>query len=175
MRTTLASPASLRRLLLLAPVLATLAGCGGDFFSYPPQVRGNRVDEEEMSQLVIGTSTRQDATTLLGSPTAKATFDDNTWIYASEVTKPVIAGTLGVENQQVVVLTFDQKGVLASIQKKTDKDALPVEMVSRTTPSPGTEASFLQQLLGNVGRFSTGTLGPNTQGQQGTSTNPGNF
>ena len=34
-----------------------------------------------------------------------------------------------------------------------EQDALPVSVVSRTTPSPGTEASFLQQLLGNIGRF----------------------
>lgn len=165
-----------RRLALGALLLPALAGCE-DFFSFPPQVRGNRVDDDQISQLVIGTSTRQDATALLGSPTAKATFDDNTWIYASEITKPVIAGTLSVEDQRVYLLTFDAKGTLAKIEKKTEKDSLPVDVVARTTPSPGTEASFLQQLLGNVGRFTPGggTLSPNTQGQQGTSTNPGNF
>jgi outer membrane protein assembly factor BamE (lipoprotein component of BamABCDE complex) len=163
------------RFALAIAVLATLAGCGtSDFFSYPPQVRGNKVDPEVLAQLVPGTSTRQDVTAVLGSPTAKATFDDNTWIYISEVTRPVIAGTQGVEDQQVYVLSFDDKGTLKGVQKRTKDDSLPVNIVSRTTPSPGTEATWLQQLLGNVGKFSAAAPVSN-QGAQGTSTNPGNF
>ncbi len=162
--------------MLAACLLGPLAGCGtNDFFAYPPQVRGNKVDADALTQLVVGTSTRQDATALLGSPTTKAPFDDNTWIYISEVTRPVIAGTQGIEDQHVYVLTFDQKGVLTGVDKRSLKDAQPVQVVSRTTPSPGTEASFMQQLLGNVGRFGTAPVGLSNQGAQGSSTNPGNF
>jgi hypothetical protein len=32
-------------------------------------------------------------------------------------------------------------------------------VIARTTPSPGTEASFLQQLLGNIGRFNPAGVG----------------
>ncbi len=168
--------APLRRLGLLAATLFPLAGCGGQFWSFPEQVRGNRVDEEQIAQLVVGTSTRQDATALIGSPTAKAAFDDNTWIYASEITRPVIAGTNGVQDQLVYVLSFDPKGVLTGIEKRTQSDSLPVNVVERTTPSPGTEASVLQQLLGNIGRYNPGALAnPSTTGQQGSATNPGNF
>jgi outer membrane protein assembly factor BamE (lipoprotein component of BamABCDE complex) len=158
----------------LAGVLISLAGCQlPDFLSFPPQVRGNRVDEEQLAQLVPGTSTRQDATALLGSPTAKATFDDNIWIYISEITRPVIGGMQGVEDQRVYVLTFTDKGVLTGVQKRTQADSLPVDVVSRTTPSPGTEATLLQQLLGNVGKFNASPA--SNQGAPGTSTNPGNF
>jgi len=168
--------ATLRRLTLVAALVGPLAGCGGTggLFSFPPQVRGNRVDEEVLAQLVPGTSTRQDVIALIGSPTARATFDDNTWIYISEVTRPVIAGTQGVEDQQVDVLTFNEQGVLKAVARKTQEDALPVEVVDRTTPSPGTEASWWQQLLGNVGKF-TAAAPDSKQGAQGTSTNPGNF
>jgi len=163
----------LTRLMPAAALAALLSGCAmPDFLSYPPQVRGNKVDAEELAQLVPGTSTRQDVTALLGSPTAHATFDDNTWIYIAQITRPVIGGFQGVEDQQVTVLTFDAKGVLTGIQKKTLADSMPVDVVARTTPSPGTEASILQQLLGNVGRFSPA---PTSSGGQGSSTNPGNF
>ncbi len=168
--------AGLRRLTLVSCLAATLAGCGGtgDFFSFPPQVRGNKVDEESLGQLVPGTSTRQDVVALIGSPTAKAAFDDNTWIYISEVTRPVIAGTQGVEDQHVFVVTFDQKGIMTGVAKKTQDDSKPVEVVDRTTPSPGTEASWWQQLLGNVGKFSAAAPDSNP-GKQGSSSNPGNF
>jgi outer membrane protein assembly factor BamE (lipoprotein component of BamABCDE complex) len=58
----------------------------------------------------------------------------------------------------VVVLTFDQQGVLRSIDTRSQDDSVDVAVVSRSTPAPGNSASFLQQLLGNVGKFSpTGT------------------
>jgi outer membrane protein assembly factor BamE (lipoprotein component of BamABCDE complex) len=134
-----------------------LAGCS--FFQSPPQVRGNRVDADALKELTPGTSTRADATALLGTPTAKATFDDNQWLYIGSLTRPLIGRTQGVMSQDVVVLTFNNQGVLQTVQKLDQGDSLPVDVVARATPSPGSEASILQQLLGNVGRFSPGGLG----------------
>ncbi len=139
-------------------------------------MRGNKVDPEAIAQLVPGTSTRNDVRSLIGSPTAPGAFNDNQWIYIGEVTTPVIAGTNKVDDQQIYVLSFDQSGVLTGISHKSMKDSMPVQVVSRTTPSPGSEPSFMQMLLGNVGKFSPGgaALGSGGTGQ-GTSTNPGNF
>jgi outer membrane protein assembly factor BamE (lipoprotein component of BamABCDE complex) len=137
------------RLLLLACLL--LGGCS--FFQAESQLRGNRVDADQLKELVHGTSTRADVTALIGSPTARATFDDNTWLYITEVTRPRIARVQGVLSQNVVVLTFNDQGVLQGVKKLNQEDSLPVSVVARATPSPGTEASFLQQLFGNIGRF----------------------
>ncbi len=141
----------------------------------PKQLRGNRVDADQLKELVPGTSTRADATSLLGSPTAKATFDDNTWIYIGETTRSRVGRTPGILQQDVVVLSFDNGGVLRGVKRLNQNDGLNVSVVSRATPSPGSEASFLQQLLGNVGKFSAG--GPSTSGQtpggSGAQTDPG--
>jgi outer membrane protein assembly factor BamE (lipoprotein component of BamABCDE complex) len=102
--------------------LLLLAGCS--FFEAPSQVRGNRVDPDQLSQLVPGTSTRADATALLGSPTAKASFDDNRWLYISEVTRPRIGRIQGVESQTVIALTFNDQGVLQHIEKLDKADSL---------------------------------------------------
>src|SRR6476660_7164447 len=126
-------------MLLLACLL--LGGCG--FFEAKEQLRGNRVDVEQLKELVAGTSTRADVTALIGSPTAKATFDDNTWLYVSEVTRPRIGRT-----QSVVVMSFTDQGVLQDVKQLNQDDSVPVSIVARQTPSPGTEASFLQQLFG---------------------------
>jgi outer membrane protein assembly factor BamE (lipoprotein component of BamABCDE complex) len=141
-----------------------LAACS--LFIPPTEVRGNKVDSDELRQLVPGTSTQADVTSLLGSPTAKGSFDPNSWFYISEVTRPIIGGTQHVLNQQVVMLTFNTQGVLQHVQTLNQRDAMSVPIVSGTTPSPGTEASFLQQLLGNVGRF-TPNAGPNSQSPSG--------
>ena len=128
-----------------------LGGCS--LFQAEPQLRGNHVDADQLKELVPGTSTRADVTALIGSPTAKATFDDNTWIYISEVTRPQIARTQGVLSQTVRGAEFNDQGVLRDVKQLDEDDLLPVSVVARTTPSPGTEASFLQQLFGNIGRF----------------------
>ncbi len=151
------STSSLTRLCAGLALITVLVGCeAGRYVTYPPQVRGNRVDPERIAELVPGTSTRGDVTALLGSPTMKATFDDNTWLYVSEVTRPRIASTQSVLEQQVVSISFDPKGVVTGMQTKTGDDAVPVSVVSRTTKSPGTDATFLQQLFGNIGRFGPG-------------------
>ncbi len=150
------------------PSLALL-GClllgGCSFFEAKQQLRGNHVDADQLKELVPGTSTRADVTALIGTPTAKATFDDNTWLYVSEVTRPRIARTQGVLSQNVVVLSFNGQGVLQDVKRLDQDDSVPVSIVARSTPSPGTEASFLQQLFGNIGRF-------NALGQNQTPTAP---
>jgi outer membrane protein assembly factor BamE (lipoprotein component of BamABCDE complex) len=150
----------LRAVLMGAVLAAPLAGCGlPDFMSFPPQVRGNRVSADLLKELVPGTSSRTDVASLIGSPTAKATFDDNTWLYITEVTKPMIGATNEVRDQQVLVLKFNQAGVLQSIDHKGVDDSLPVSVATRTTPAPGSDATIMQQLLGNVGKFSPGASG----------------
>jgi outer membrane protein assembly factor BamE (lipoprotein component of BamABCDE complex) len=152
------------RLLAAVLIAAAVAGCSlPAFMSYPPQVRGNKVDPQVLAQLVPGTSTRADVTSLLGSPTARATFDDNTWLYIDEVTKPVIAGTNRVLDQRVVALTFDEQGVLRSIDNKSQTDSVQVAVVSRTTPAPGNNTSFFGMLLGNIGKFTPGNAMPSTE------------
>lgn len=137
----------------------------------PRTLRGNKVDQDALKELVPGTSTRTDVTSLIGSPTAKATFDDNQWIYISETTRTRVGRTPGVLKQDVTVLTFDEKGVLRNVRQLNQDDSQDVQVVTRATPSPGSEASFLQQLLGNVGRFSAG---PSTSGGTSVGTSGGN-
>ena len=140
----------------------------------PPQTRGNKVDPDQLKELVPGTSTKADVTSLIGSPTQKATFDENSWLYITETTRPRVGRTLGVLDQGVVVLTFDDRGVLTGVKKYTQDDAIPVAVASRITPSPGTEASFMQQLVGNIGRLRpTGTGGFNSGGGSPNAATPG--
>ena len=143
-RLTLLPTAALGTLLLLA-------GCG--WLAPPPVVRGNHPEADQLKELVPGTSTRQDVTSLLGSPTAHATFDDNTWLYIGERTQKRVGEVPAVLSQKVVVVTFNVAGVLQHIETRDKADAMPVAVVARTTPSPGTEANFFQQLFGNIGRF----------------------
>ena len=139
---------------MLLTAAASISGCS--LVATPITQRGNKIDPDQLKELVVGTSTKADVTSLIGSPTARATFDDNRWLYISETTQIRIGRTPGVRAQDVVVMNFDQGGVLRGIRTLGQDDGKDVSMVSRSTPSPGSEASFMQQLLGNVGKFNTG-------------------
>ena len=57
------------------------------------------------------------------------------------------------------MLNFDTGGVLRGMKKLNQDDGRSVSVASGATASPGSEASFLQQLLGNVGRYNVGGIG----------------
>jgi outer membrane protein assembly factor BamE (lipoprotein component of BamABCDE complex) len=160
----------LRLASLLAPTLLPLGACSVFHIWDPLHARrGALIDPDSLKQLVPGTSTRADAISLLGSPTAKATFDDNSWLYITQVTSTRIGSVPGVIQQQVLVLNFDSSGTLKTIRQLDKHDAKQIAMAPGATPSPGSEAGFMQQLLGNVGKFTPAGI----PGGANSSTGPG--
>ena len=144
-----------------------LAGCS--LFQAQSTTRGDPVDLDSLKQLTPGVSTSADASALLGSPTAHETFDDNSWLYISQITRPRVGRLPGVLQQRVVVLNFDGNGVLRSMKVYNKGDARAVTMAPGTTATPGASVSVLQQLFGNVGRFTGAEDAGGTQGGGGVS------
>jgi outer membrane protein assembly factor BamE (lipoprotein component of BamABCDE complex) len=142
-----------------------LGGCS--LFEANPTTRGNPVGIDAIKQLTPGTTTTADATALLGSPTTRETFNENSWVYISQITRPRVGRLPGVLEQRVVVLNFDNTGTLRDVKVYGLKDAKTVDMTPGTTATPGSSASVLQQLFGNVGRFNGG--GGSTGPGSGTS------
>ncbi len=142
--------AGLRAVAALSGFLL-LPGCA--IFSDSPHYRGIAVSQHDLNELTPGVSSQADAQAVLGPPTVQEVFDNNNWIYISQVTKMRIARTEGVKQQHVVVLTFDNNGVLQSVSQKTLDDAVRVAMDSSQTPVPGGKAGFIQQLIGGVGSY----------------------
>ncbi len=164
-----------RNIALLLSLSGSLGACGIiHIFDPTLRQRGSLVDQDALRELIPGTSSRADVTALIGSPTARATFDDNTWIYISQTTSTRIGQTPGVRKQNVVILTFDQGGTLRGIAQRTKADGKQIAMAPGATPSPGSEASFMQQLFGNVGKFTPAGLPGGLGGQGPASQQPGN-
>ncbi len=139
-----------RTIAALAALLA-LPGCV--IFSDQPHYRGIAVSQHDLNELTTGLSSEADAQAVLGPPTVQELFNNNNWIYISQVTKMRIGQTEGVKHQHVVVLTFDNNGVLQNVRQKTLSDAVQVAMDSKQTPVPGGKAGFVQQLVGGVGSY----------------------
>lgn len=114
--------------------------------------RGNTVEDEQLQQIVVGESTREDVAKVLGTPTQMANFDDKTWYYIGQRTEKEAFFDPELKEQKIVTVEFTPEGKVASVQKSGSELARDVDIVNAKTPTYGKDLTILQQLLGNIGR-----------------------
>jgi outer membrane protein assembly factor BamE (lipoprotein component of BamABCDE complex) len=116
---------------------------------------GHQVRPEALAQLKPGVLTRDDVRRLLGSPSSVAPFEPNVWYYIGEKQETVAFFNPTVLERHVLIVNFDENGVLQSVGNLDVADGAPITPVSRETPTKGQELTIMEQLLGNLGRFNT--------------------
>lgn len=136
-------------LTVIALASALLAGCAKDI-----DARGNLPPPEALAQLSVGEQTRQDVRGLLGTPATTAVFDDETWYYISAHTTQYAFYPNHELDRTVYAVSFDQRGILKDVRKLGLEDGQNVNIAGRETPTKGREFSLIEQLIGNLGRFS---------------------
>lgn len=136
------------RLCAAAVLAAMLGACAAEV-----NIRGNQLDEEAFALLKPGQQNREQVIELLGSPTAVATFDSNLIYYITQRTRTVTYHSPEVLSRTVVAIHFGDDGRISEIKTLGLDDGKEVQLVDRTTPTPGRQFSLMQQLLGNLGRF----------------------
>ena len=123
--------------------------------------RGYVPDPQALERVRPGGQTRGDVADILGTPSSVTPFADDTWIYIQRKTSTVAFFEPRVLEQNVVVVAFDDAELVSDVRRYTLEDGKLIDPVSRKTPAPGKELTFLEQLVGNVGRF--GAPGGNTR------------
>jgi outer membrane protein assembly factor BamE (lipoprotein component of BamABCDE complex) len=139
-------------LLLVGAALGPFAAAG---CSTTVDQRGFAPTPGSVDKLELNTQSRDDVVRLIGSPSAVSTFNPNIWYYISEKQESWAFLRPEIVDQNVMQLTFNESGRLEGIKKYDQKDGEQITMVSRITPTAGKELTILEQILGNVGRFST--------------------
>ena len=137
----------LLQLLLVTTAMAGAAGCAGRI-----DTRGNLPDPERVSEVTVGQS-REDVADILGSPSSASAFGDDTWYYISKRTETLAFLAPKVTESNILVIQFDKAGKVAALDHRGLADAKDITPVARTTPTAGNELTFLDQLVGNFGRF----------------------
>lgn len=143
-----------------------LAAC-----SIPVDQRGNLPEKASLDQIKPGVSDKATVTRLLGSPSSIATFDTDCWYYISQKTKEVAFFRPELLDQEVVAIDFDKDGLVRDIRHRGLADRQAITPNPNATPAPGREFSFIEQLIGNFGKFSGQNTGGNNPG--GGSGGPG--
>ena len=122
-------------------------------------LRGNLPSPESLSKIQPGTTTEDEVQALLGTPSTTVNYGEDSWLYVSGRTETVAFFKPEEKERTVISINFDKTGKVKEVVKRTLADGKDVETVTRETPSAGKEMTVLEQLLGNVGRFSKDAKG----------------
>lgn len=109
---------------------------------------------ERVAQVRPGAADKLDVSEILGTPSAVANFDASTWYYISQRSSATAFFKPEIVEQIVLAVRFDDNDTVAAVDRFTLEDGRIVEPVERQTPTAGNELTLLQQLFGNIGRFS---------------------
>jgi outer membrane protein assembly factor BamE (lipoprotein component of BamABCDE complex) len=139
--------------------------------------RGHLPNPDKLAAIRPGATTRDEVVKILGTPSSTGVFNDKSWYYISRRTEQLAFFDPDVLDQQVYIVNFDDRGVVKALDHRTLKDGREIEPAPGATPAPGRELTFLEQIIGNVGRFNktggTSSGGSDTSTQTGRPYEPG--
>ena len=152
-----------KKLFLIAVLLAGISACRPIV-----DTKGHTTDPEDFKQIIIGQSRADDVQALLGSPTTRSNFGDETWYYINERKETFGMWAPEVADQMVTAVHFNAAHTVTAIDSYTKADGKAVQVVEKKTPTEGRHLSVVEQLLGNVGKFGGGPgrqIDPRTMGR----------
>jgi outer membrane protein assembly factor BamE (lipoprotein component of BamABCDE complex) len=141
--------------------MALVAGCAASV-----EQRGNLPSQDKIAEVHPGSTTKDEVIKILGSPSSVSIFSDKSWYYISRRTEQISFFDPDVVDQQVYVVNFDSQDVVKAVDHKGLEDGKEIIPVARATPAPGRELSFLEQVIGNLGKFNSAAGG--SSGGSGT-------
>lgn len=115
--------------------------------------RGQIPEAEDIALLEPGSSRKEDVLRLLGTPSHVSSFRKDTWYYIGHKSEAFAFFEPEILERNVLALNFDENGTLQKTQGFDLEDGQEIAPVERKTPTEGRELTFLQQMLGNIGRF----------------------
>lgn len=124
--------------------------------------QGFQVVDQAPADVKVGEA-RSAVLARLGSPTAKSTFDNDTWYYMSQLASHTAFYHERVNRRDVTAISF-AKGAeqVVAVNTYSLKDGRVIAFNGRETPTRGREMTVLEQLLGSI---SAGGVLPPDQNQ----------
>ena len=138
-------------LVMLSLGALLLGGCEAVY-----DTRGNQPDPDSVLQIQPGVDDRRQVAELLGSPSSVGTFNAKIWYYISKRTKTISFFDPEILDQEVLQITFDNAGLVSDMRIYGLENARTITPDPNITPTSGKELTILQQIMGNIGRFSSG-------------------
>lgn len=123
-----------------------LAGCS--------QIRAHKgvtLDPQMISAIQPGVDNKDSVEKVLGRPSFTGEFTPDDWYYFSRDVNQLAFRNPKVRDQVVLIVHFDSKGNVASVQRTGKELAMNVAPSGHKTPTLGRKRSFFEELFSNVG------------------------
>jgi outer membrane protein assembly factor BamE (lipoprotein component of BamABCDE complex) len=146
----------MKRAITMATIAAAvlLAGCA--------QMRAHKgavIDPQLASSIQAGVDNKDSVEKLLGRPTFVGQFTPDDWYYVSRDTSQLAFRNPRVIKENVMIVRFDPKGNVASVQRTGKELVMNVKPYGKQTPTLGRKRSFFEELFGNIGSVGPGAAG----------------
>jgi outer membrane protein assembly factor BamE (lipoprotein component of BamABCDE complex) len=125
--------------------------------------KGVVIDPQLASSVQPGVDNKDSVEKLLGRPSFTGEFTPNDWYYVSRDVNQVAFRNPRVTKQTVLIVRFDQKGNVASVDRTGKELVMNISPNHRSTPTLGRKRSFFEELFGNIGQVGA----PGLPGQSG--------
>ena len=129
-------------------------------------MNGFQAVDEKPQDIKANVDTRITVRAKLGSPSTTSTFDKDTWYYITQTADKVAYLKPQLKSRVVVEIRFDKDDKVTEVKELTMKDGFDIAYDKTETPTRGRELSFLEQLLGNIGRGGSSLPQDNDPGQR---------
>jgi outer membrane protein assembly factor BamE (lipoprotein component of BamABCDE complex) len=138
---------------VVALLVVLLAACTALY-----QNHGYVPRDEELAKVVVGTSTRDDVAKAVGRPSSTGLLTGGAWYFVGSRFRHYGPREPQEVDRQVVVISFDEGGTVANVERFGLEKGQVVVLSRRVTDSNIEGLSFLRQLLGNIGNVSAGQI-----------------
>lgn len=133
----------------------TLIGSLGSSCAPVSRISGYVPSEIEISDLRIGSSTKEDAIMKLGEPLTDGSSSANFLLYVQKKVEVIAFLRPRIDDRKVVKLTFDDRSILSGIDFYDEVAEEVFESDQNIVVSEGRKLTFWQQMFGNIGNFSS--------------------
>ena len=127
--------------------LAAMSGCGDRISSH-----GHVINESELKQITIGTTTKADIVQLLGQPSFAGAFETKKLYYSSQVMLQPVASFKQTQRRIIYIFPLNKNNVLEAIDLVNKDDGLTIAHIDDKTPTPGDTFGILDQVFTNMRR-----------------------
>ncbi len=114
-------------------------------------------DETLLAAVQPGVDNKESVQASLGRPTFVGQFDQNDWYYYARDTRQLAFAQPKATTQYVLKVRFDAGGNVVSANKSGIENIANISPNGDKTPTLGRNASFFEEVFGNIGSVGAGS------------------
>lgn len=107
----------------------------------------------DFDSIKVGVDTKDTVRQKIGSPSAAASFNSDSWYYVSQVTSQQSFLNMKIKDKKVIAIEFDKNNRVKAVHKDFSGCAKNVKPVERETKTLGDQDTVWKEIIGNFGNF----------------------